>query len=143
MGIADWWRRLRGAHATGEVEAKSRPDPRDPERLAVFDRLPDLLALAIEEQQRTEGADRYVILERLVEEHRERGEPYVKGMPYRHLDRCSECGQTQGAVQYEVADPREGPRVVQVSSRQLHAAREHGAGLPGDFAALLDDLAAR
>ncbi|WP_224242176.1 hypothetical protein [Hyalangium gracile] len=113
--------------------------------LETFERLPELLALARSEEERS-GGDRHAIQERLAREHREHLRPFVLAMPMRHREHCASGEHQFGAVRYELIVPQGrglfGPRELSVrfSEVDLHEAREHGAALPPELADVLREL---
>jgi hypothetical protein len=107
--------------------------------LAIFDALPDLLALA--RQQDPQGVTVYAIQDALREEHRSRGLPFKWSMPFRHLYTCFLCGEQGTEVLHEIEIPSGGSipgRKAELYESMLHAARAHGKPLPEDCCALLD-----
>ncbi len=104
--------------------------------LRIYDSLPDLLAQARKEAERTDG-DLYRIQEQLCEEYRKRGEAFRRSMPYRHLYRCPRCGRQAGEIEHflenpAVTDETSPEHAVSVRESTLHAVRRHGEPLPED-----------
>lgn len=107
--------------------------------LAVFDALPDLLALA--RQQDRKGTTAYTIQDALREEYRSKGLPFKWSMPFRHLYTCFLCGEQGTEVLHEIEIPGSGPipaQKAELYESTLHAVRAHGKPLPEDCRALLD-----
>ena len=107
--------------------------------LAVFDALPDLLALAW--QQDPTGVTVYAVQDALREEHRSKGLPFKWSMPFRDLYTCFLCGEQGTEVLHEIEIPGNETAPVQKAGlyeSTLHAVRAHGKPLPEDCCALLD-----
>ncbi len=109
--------------------------------LAVFDALPDLLALAW--QQDPQGVTVYAIQDALREEYRSRGLPFKWSMPFRHLYTCFLCGEQGTEVLHEIEVPGSGPipaQKAELYESMLHAVRAHRKPLPEDCRALLSAI---
>jgi len=114
-------------------------DERTQACLAVFDALPDLLALA--RQQDPTGVTVYAVQDALRDEYRSKRLPFKWAMPFRHLYTCSLCGEQGTEVLHEIDVPGNETATVQKAElyeSTLHAARAHGKPLPEDCCALLD-----
>lgn len=122
--------------------------PKDAETAALlekFERLPDLLALARAEEERS-GGDRYAIQERLAKEYRSQQRAFALATPMRHMEQCASGEHHFGDVHYELVVPQGrglfGPkeRSLKFSEVDLHEVREHGASFAPALAEMLRAL---
>jgi hypothetical protein len=122
--------------------------PRDAETtmlLEKFERVPHLLELGRREAEQS-GGDRYAIMKRLAQEHREQQRPFLLSMPMRHMESCDSREHRFGAVSYELVVPQgrglfgARERSVKFSERVLHEVREHFAPFTPELAKLIRSL---
>jgi hypothetical protein len=117
----------------------------DSDLLQLFDNLSDLLALAVDIQER-DGGSRYAIQDNLREEHRNKGFPFKWSMPYRHPDRCNQCNYVNTAIKHELENPqikdRNSPLYqVIIWDIDIHKIREHRQPFPDDCRTFLTQVA--
>ena len=117
----------------------------DPSRLlAVFDAMPDLLALATAEAKAAQGYA-YDIQDRLAEEHRQQGVPFIYSMPYRSLTDCPRCNWTTTRIVHQMENPAAADEPchhrVDVENSVVHLVRQHGGQFPASATAFLENLA--
>ena len=117
----------------------------DSELLEVYDRLPDLLAMAMEIAEKESRVGRYQIQDELREEHRERGEPFRWSMLYRSIYRCSKCDYADTVVKHELENPQVKDKssplhLVRLNGEEVHDIREHGGSFSEECKAFLESL---
>ena len=113
--------------------------------LAVYDSLPDLLAMADEIHEK-EGGYSYEIQDKLREQYRQEGAPFKWSMPYRHIDQCGHCKYANAAIQHQLENPKiqdtSSPlRMMVVMDMQIHEIREHQEPMPPELRDFLTQIA--
>lgn len=104
--------------------------------IQIFDLLPDLLKMAIEE----DANDRYRIQDKLREEYKSKSLAFRWSMPLRHFSRCSKCKQRFTEVIYTLENP-ELKTLVNTRLSHIHAVKEHGAEMDAKLHAFLMEIA--
>lgn len=103
------------------------------EFLALLERVPKLLRLANQQQK---NGDVYGLQDELRRECREKGQPFLYSMPYRHIEVCPYCGRKDMAIKHELEDSRRGEKIT-FGEIVPHAAQAHNVPPPDDVAAFL------
>ena len=106
--------------------------------LDIFDRIPDLLAMAREEVGAS--GDVYRQQNVLRSTFQEQQRPYRWSMPMRHFLECPVCGKEMTDVRHELGD---GTNTVKLDSGSVHEAREHDIPFPPAVEAFLLSVADR
>ena len=120
-------------------------DLTDSELLEVYDRLSDLLAMAIEIKEKESRVGRYEIQNELREEHRERGEPFRWSMLYRSIYRCTKCDYANTVVKHELENPQVKDKssplhLARLNGEDAHDIREHGGSFSAECRAFLEHV---
>ena len=106
--------------------------------LSIFDRIPDLLAMAREEVG--PRGDVYRRQDALRKRFQKERKPYRWSMPMRHFLHCPICGMEMTDVKHELGD---GTTKVELNSGTVHEVREHGVPFPPTVEAFLLAIADR
>ena len=114
--------------------------PRD-SLLAIFDLLPDILAMAADEER--DSTDNLTeICDRLVEAYRIERAPFKWATSTGTTVVCSRCRAREAALRWDLENPsvlQDSPlRSARLDSDLIHDVRQHGAGFPPQVAAFLE-----